>query len=146
VFGEQARMRTFLAVLVCAALAGCTGGGSTSSSPGPSCILHPVVAGDALVFPSDGSKGVSPTVGSVAVQYRAELVGVTVYLQPNGSSAPNGGRITGGAFAPSVAGMTLAASIPTLMPGTLYFVTAETSQGSATCPQTVSWSLGTFST
>jgi ABC-type phosphate transport system substrate-binding protein len=133
-------------VLVCAALAACSGGGSTSSNPGQSCTLHPVIASDPLVFPADGSKGVLPTIGSVAVEYRAELVGMTVYVQPNGSTAPNGGRISGGAFAPSVGGMTLAASIPALLPGTLYFVTAETSQQSGSCPQAVSWSLGSFST
>ena len=139
-------MRTPLAVLVCAALAACSGSGSTSPNTGPSCILHPVIESDPLVFPPDGSKGVSPTIGSVAVQYRAELVGVTVYVQPNGSTAPNGGRISGGAFAPSVSGMTLAASIPALSPGTLYLVTADTSQGSGTCPQPVSWPFGSFST
>ena len=138
-------MKRLLAAFVLV-LSGCSGGGSTVANTGPTCVLHAFQAGAPLVFPADGAKNVPTTVGSVAVAYQAELVGTTVYLQPNGSSAPDGGRIAGGVFAPSVGGMTLAASIPPLASGTTYFVTASTSQGGAPCPQTTFWTFGTFTT
>jgi hypothetical protein len=142
---------TSLAVALCCALAACAGGGSAAPSAGgglsySACDAHPLLATGTLTSPSPGATNVSTSTATVAVAYDAQLVGAAVQLQPNGSSAPNGGGVTGGTFAPAVTGPNLVASIPPLAPGTTYFVKAATTLSNGSCTQSVAWTFGTFTT
>ncbi len=143
---EQRGVRCLVALLAVVA-AGCGGGGASSRpAPLPPCSSNAGIFGsDTLVFPADRARGVSTTVGSVAVTYTPELVDVTVMLLPSPLSPPSP-MISGGRFAMSVSGMTLAASIPVLSPTTDYSVQATTQRVSSTCTETVTYSLGSFST
>ncbi|MDP9105946.1 MAG: hypothetical protein M3N49_08430 [Candidatus Eremiobacteraeota bacterium] len=141
-------MRCFVALLALV-LAGCGGGGGAASAPPaplPPCSFNESVFGSTtLVYPADRARGVSTTIGSVAVTYMAELVGVTVTLVPSPTSPPSP-VISGGRFGFSVSGTTLAASIPVVSPATDYSVQATTQRISSTCTETVGYYLGSFST
>ena len=142
-----AGVRCFVALLL-VVLAGCGGGGAASAPrvPLPSCPFNESIFGSAtLVSPADRAQGVPTTIGGVGVTYLPELVGVTVMLVPSPTSPPSS-VIAGGQFGMSVAGNTLAASIPVLRPATEYSVQATAQRTSSTCTETVSYYLGSFST
>ena len=144
--GERRGVRCLVGLLA-VVVAGCGGGGASSRpAPLPPCPFNSATFGsETLVFPADRAQGVSTTVGSVAVTYMPELVGVTVMLLPSPLSPPSP-VISGGRFAVSVSGMTLAAPIPVLSRATDYSVQATTQRVSSTCTETVTYFLGSFST
>jgi hypothetical protein len=144
--GEQRGVRSLVALLA-VVVAGCGGGGASSRpAPLPPCPFNSATFGsDTLVFPADHARGVSTTVGSVAVTYTPELVDVTVMLLPSPLSPPSP-VLSGGRFSISVSGMNLAASIPVLSPATDYSVQATAQHVSSTCTETVTYILGSFST
>jgi hypothetical protein len=144
---ERRGVRCLLGLL-CVVIAGCSGGGAASAprAPLPACPFNESIFGSTtLISPANGARGVPTTIGGVGVTYIAELVGVTVMLVPSPTSAPSP-VISGGQFATSVLGTTLAASVPLLRPATDYSVQATTQHTSSTCTQTVSYYLGSFST
>jgi hypothetical protein len=107
--------------LAAALLAGCSGGGATSTSPAPVCPALAISDSQAhLVNPASGATGVSPSIGTIAVAYGNAAVLDSVTLTPNDGSAAVGGTPSfTGTLPPSG---TVNVTIPALKPATTYTV------------------------
>jgi hypothetical protein len=113
--------RIAFAWLAAALLAGCSGGGSTSTVPAPICPALAISDPQAhLMNPPSGATGVSPSIGTIVLAYGNAAVLDSVTLTPNDGSASVGGTPSFTGTLPSSG--TVNVTVPALKPATTYTV------------------------
>jgi hypothetical protein len=127
------------------ALAGCSGGGTTSVGvPCPALAFADVQA--KLVAPAPGATGVSPSIGAITFSYtNPSLPSASFTLTPSDGSPPvfSGSAVTPVTVVPGTATVT----IPTLKAATTYHVTGSTvNMAHLSCFAPVTADLGSFTT
>ena len=143
--------RVLVVSLAVFALAGCSGGGTVTQTPSPppdfGCPSKTIADSQAkLVSPAPGSRGISPTVGSITLAYGdAGVVNFGVYLTPNDGSAAVWAGMSPPQNLPSNGVVTF--PLPALKPGTTYTVTGQNlNMAHLICFTTVTANFGSFTT